>query len=205
LTELGTPIVEWGGSTKVDAPLVVLLHGWGETEADMVALVPSLPIGPTYASVRAPHVQGRHYAWFAAGWPFDHTAKWFANWLDGVAPAERPVVLIGFSAGAAFAGGVVLLNPARYVGAAILCGTLPFDAGVPTPSGGLVGVRVFVAHSKNDPMIPRELLDRAWTYITEDSGACVDAVRYDSGHGFSGVSIADLAHWIAEIVVTRPS
>ena len=36
----------------------------------------------------------------------------------------------GFSGGAAFAGGLVLDDPARYAGAAILYGTLPFDAGL---------------------------------------------------------------------------
>ena len=50
---------------------------------------------------------------------------WFRAWLDEVAPAGRPVVLVGFSGGAAFAGGLVLDDPARYAGAAILYGTLP--------------------------------------------------------------------------------
>jgi hypothetical protein len=53
---------------------------------------------------------------------------WFRDWLDDVAPAGRPVVLVGFSGGAAFAGGLVLDDPARFAGAAILHGTLPFDA-----------------------------------------------------------------------------
>ena len=45
---------------------------------------------------------------------------WFRAWLDDVAPAGRPVVLVGFSGGAAFAGGLVLDDPSRYAGAAVL-------------------------------------------------------------------------------------
>lgn len=200
LREIGNPLVEWSGSTSIDAPVVVLLHGWGETEADMNSLALSLPAGPAYASIRAPYTQGRHYAWFASGQPFGEGAAWFSDWVATVASADRPVVLVGFSAGAAFAGGVLLLNPARYIGAAILYGTLPFDAGVPIPTGALVGVRVFLAQGTNDATIPRDLLEQTWNYLTIESGAQTQAVRYDGEHSISEATLADLAHWISEVV-----
>ena len=53
------------------------------------------------------------------------TMAWFRAWLDDVASRGRPVVLVGFSGGAAFAGGLLLDDPGRYAGAAILYGTLP--------------------------------------------------------------------------------
>ena len=74
-----------------------MLHGWGETEADMIAFVPSLPNELSYASVRAPYVNGRRYDWFAAGRAFEETTRWFEHWLDTVPPAGRRVVLVGFS------------------------------------------------------------------------------------------------------------
>lgn len=40
----------------------------------------------------------------------------FRGRLDVVAPAGRPVVLVGFSGGAAFAGGLLLDEPSRYAG-----------------------------------------------------------------------------------------
>ena len=60
----------------------------------------------------------------------------------------------------------------------MLCGTLSFDAGVSTPSGRLVGTDVFVARRSDDATIPRELLDQAWAYLTQHSGARAHAVRY---------------------------
>jgi phospholipase/carboxylesterase len=200
LSDLGVPVVEWSGSDEPYAPLVVMLHGWGETEAEMTALVPSLPTGPTYASVRAPYAQGRHCAWFEKGRPFIATARWFEDWLDSLVERERPIVLVGFSAGAAFAGGMLLLNPQRYLGAAILSGTLPFDAGVDTPTSHLVGKNVFLAQSTADATISGELLDRAWDYLTGASGASTRVLRYEGGHGVSKQVVAGLAYWLDEVL-----
>jgi phospholipase/carboxylesterase len=167
----------------------------------MVAWVPSLPSEGAYASVRAPYAQGRNYGWFVAGQPFDITRMWFERWLDSVAPAGRRVVLVGFSAGAAFAGGALLVHPDRYVGAAIVCGTLPFDAGVATPPGRLAGTDVFIAHRSNDQMISQALLDRTWTYLTQESGARSHAVRWEGGHGVSEAMLADLAGWLSGVAL----
>ena len=89
----------------------------------------------------------------------------------------RPVLLVGFSGGAAFAGGLVLADPARYAGAAILYGTLPFDAGIPVDTSRLANLPVFVAQGDADQVIPRELLDRTWTWLVDDSAATVAARR----------------------------
>ena len=102
---------------------------------------------------------------------------WFRGWLDGVAPAGRSVILVGFSGGAAFAGGLVLADPARYAGAAILYGTLPFDAGVPVEAGRLAHLPVFVAQGDADRVIPAELLARTWDYLLGESGAPTSAHR----------------------------
>jgi hypothetical protein len=40
----------------------------------------------------------------------------FRTWLDEAAPPGRPVVLIGFSGGAVFAGGLILEDPGRASG-----------------------------------------------------------------------------------------
>jgi phospholipase/carboxylesterase len=205
VTGFADPVAVWRGSTDPTAPLVVLLHGRGSTEADIIGLADHLPDGPTYAAVRAPIAEGGGYAWFAnrgIGRPVAEslagTRSWFRRWLDGVAPDGRPVVLVGFSGGAAFAGGLLLAEPQRYVGTAILYGTLPFDAGVPTTADRLAGARVLVVHGDQDAVIPRELLDRTWRYLTDDAGAETTAVRDPGGHGLSTGAVTELSRWLAE-------
>ncbi|MFD0449481.1 alpha/beta hydrolase [Rhodococcus aetherivorans] len=123
---------------------------------------------------------------------------WFRTWLDEVAPAPRPVILVGFSGGAAFAGGLLLHEPRRFAGAAILYGTLPFDAGVPITAARLAGVPVFLAQGETDTVIPRDLLDRTWTYLLGESGAPTYARKDPGGHGLPRATVAQLAGWISE-------
>jgi phospholipase/carboxylesterase len=202
-TPFSAPVVATYGSDDPTAPLVVLLHGRGSNEQDILGLAPHLPTGPAYAAVRAPIAEGGGFAWFAnrgIGRPvaesLRETMDWFRGWLDEAAPPGRPVILAGFSGGAAFAGGLVLDDPARYAGAAILYGTLPFDAGVPVTPSRLAGVPAFVAQGDADQVIPRELLDRTWTYLLTESGAPTEAHRDPGGHGITPVVLHRLAAWV---------
>jgi phospholipase/carboxylesterase len=199
------PVVATAGSTDPAAPLVVLLHGRGSNERDIIGLADHLPTGPAYAAVRAPIAEGGGYAWFAnrgIGRPvaesLTQTMAWFRGWLDEVAEPGRPVLLVGFSGGAAFAGGLLLADPTRFAGAAILYGTLPFDAGVPVTPARLAGVPVFVAQGEQDAVIPGELLERTWTYLLNDSAAPAYARRDPGGHGITAQTLAELAGWIGE-------
>jgi phospholipase/carboxylesterase len=198
------PVVATYGSTDPSTPLVVLLHGRGSTETDILGLAAHLPAGPAYAAVRAPIAEGGGYAWFAnrgIGRPLADslrsTMDWFRTWLDQVAPAGRPVLLVGFSGGAAFAGGLVLDDPARYAGAAVLYGTLPFEAGLVTDAGRLANLPVFVAQGDGDHVIPRELLDRTWDYLLSESGAPTVAQRQPGGHRLTAQTVHHLGDWIA--------
>lgn len=203
MTAFEAPVVAFHGSTDPASPLVVLLHGRGSHEREIISLAPHLPEGAQYAAVRAPISEGGGFAWFAnrgIGRPvaesLAETMQWFRTWLDDVAPAGRPVVLAGFSGGAAFAGGLVLADPGRYAGAAILYGTLPFDAGVPVESGRLAELPTFVAQGEADHVIPRELLDRTWSYLVAESGARTQAHRDPGGHGITQTALRELAGWM---------
>ena len=207
MTGFPQPVVLHRGAGDPHAPLVVLLHGRGSHEADIAGLAGHLPDGPAYAAVRAPIAEGGGFAWFAnrgIGRPVPEslraTMDWFRAWLDEAAPRGRPVVLVGFSGGAAFAGGLLLDDPARYAGGAILYGTLPFDAGVPTTPGRLAGTDVLVVHGDQDTVIPRELLDRTWDYLTTGAGAATTAVRDPGGHGLGAGALGELREWLAGVL-----
>ncbi len=205
MSAFAEPTVIRRGADDPDAPLVVLLHGRGSDEQDIIGLADLLPTGPAYAAVRAPIGEGGGYAWFAnrgIGRPVPESLAdgiaWFRAWLDRVAPTGRPVVLVGFSGGATFAGGVVLADPARFTGLATLYATLPFDAGVPTPPGHLAGVPVLVAQGDADTVIPVELQARTWQYLHADSGAELTARRSPGGHGLSRDDVEALARWLTD-------
>ena len=203
MTTFAEPVVTTRGATDPEAPLVVLLHGRGSDEEQIATLAGHLPRRLGYAAVRAPIAEGGGYAWFAnrgIGRPvaesLAETMAWFRQWLDAEA-GERPVVLAGFSGGAAFAGGLLLADPHRWAGVAVLLGTLPFDAGVPVDAGRLADVPVLVARGEQDRVIPADLLDRTWAYLHEESGAALTAHLDPGGHGLSADAVAVLSDWLA--------
>ena len=199
------PVAAFAGSADPSAPLVVLLHGRGSDETGILPLASVLPSQASYAALRAPIAEGGGYAWFAnhgIGRPrpesLRQTMDWFSAWLSGIA-ADRPVVLVGFSGGAAFAGGLILDDPSRYAGAAILYGTVPFDAGVPVTPGRLAGTKVMVAQGERDAVMPPQLMSRTWEYLVTASGAEVTAVRDPGGHAISQAAAIRLGAWITEV------
>jgi phospholipase/carboxylesterase len=209
MTLFDAPVVAWAaGADDPARPLVVLLHGRGSHEQDIVGLAAHLPEGPSYVAVRAPIAEGGGYAWFAnrgIGRPVPEslavTTSWFRAWLDDVAPPDRPVVLVGFSGGAAFAGGLLLGDPSRFAGTAILHGTLPFeDAGMDVGAGRLSGRPVLVVHGEQDRVIPAELQARTWSWLHDGSGADVTGRRDPGGHGLSEATVTELGDWIAALV-----
>ena len=198
-------VVAWHDGDDPSLPLVVLLHGRGSNEAEIIGLASLLPVGASYAAVRAPIAEGGGYAWFAnrgIGRPLPDSLRtqieWFRAWLEVVAPAGRPVIVVGFSGGAAFAGGLLLDDPGRFAAAAILFGTLPFDAGVSTEPGRLAGATVLVIHGDHDQVIPADLLAATWSYLTTDAGAATVAIRDPGGHGISPASTTALAEWLGD-------
>lgn len=65
MSDFADPVVVQRGSTAPDAPLVVLLHGRGSNETDIINLADLLPDSLAYAAVRAPIGERGGYAWFA--------------------------------------------------------------------------------------------------------------------------------------------
>lgn len=204
---LPAPVARTTGSGD---PLVVLLHGRGADEGSMVGLAEvldaALPGRATYAAVRAPLPEGTGYAWFAnrgIGRPraesLRATMDWFRGWLDATHPGRR-TVLVGFSGGAAFGGGLALDDPARWSGLAVLLGTLPFDAGVPTDDGRLDRLPVLVAQAEDDHVIPAELLAATWDYLRGPAGAGTTSHRGPGGHGLTGATVQVLAAWLDAVL-----
>jgi phospholipase/carboxylesterase len=208
--EFPAPVVATYGATSSTAPLVVLLHGRGSHERNIVTLAPHLPHGPAYAALRGPIPEDKGFAWFAnrgVGRPVAEsladTMVWFRDWLGVVAPRRRRVYLIGFSGGAAFAGGLLLDRPSTIAGVAMIGGSLPFDAGLPESPGRLSGTRVFVSLGEQDTVIPPDLLARTWSYLVDESGAEVTTWRDPGGHEITPETQKQVSSWLAQVLVRR--
>lgn len=108
---------------RAGTPLVVLLHGYGSNERDLLGLVPELPQEFTYASVRAPVAMGfGAYTWFdldvermAYSSAAAHDAVedlW--SWIASVKDQHSSVTLLGFSMGMAMATSLLRTRPGEF-------------------------------------------------------------------------------------------
>jgi phospholipase/carboxylesterase len=208
------PIVRWRKAQGAHAkrpPLLVLLHGRGADEHDLFSLTPAIDSRIAVASVRAPLTTDEGgFTWSESRTPGRYIGEslrasltWFRTWLDSLTSARtepQDVYLFGFSAGMAMASALLLDAPARYAGAILLSGTLPFDAGIPMAKNRLAGIPVFHGHGSFDRMIPADLVTRSAKYLSESSGAQLEARRYPIAHEISDAEMGDISSWLARYV-----
>lgn len=191
------------------APLLLLFHGRGSHEYDL--LEPAAAAAPNFAiaSLRGPLPIDGGFTWFenrGLGRPIGTSLRTSADliwsWLDSVDAQRydpRRIVPFGFSAGMLMAGALLLDRPERFAGAVLLSGTLPWEIEeiVPTP-GRLSAKPVFHAHGRYDGVIPADLVVRTETYLARESGAALRSERYDMPHAIVDEEVADIAEWLAE-------
>lgn len=96
MSAFSAPVIAWRGSTNADAPLVLLLHGRGSNEADIIGVADHLPAGAGYAAARAPIAEGGGYAWFAnrgLGRPVAESLRppWTGSASGSIRSRPRPV------------------------------------------------------------------------------------------------------------------
>lgn len=202
------PVVAWRRPAKsgVRTPLVVFLHGRGADEHDLLDLAERLPRAYAYASVRAAHpVDGGGYTWFESygvARPIpasvDAAVVAFRAWLDdpGLGVAATPCYLVGFSAGMMMASALILDDPRRFAGAALLSGAIAFDGGPAAAPGRLDGLRVFYGRGTLDAVIPPGLAARSERYLRIESGAALTVRAYPHAHAISIAEIDDVAAWL---------
>lgn len=208
------PVVRWRkaqGAQEKRPPLLLLLHGRGADEHDLFALAPAIDSSVAVASVRAPlPTDEGGYTWSESRTPGRYIGEslraslaWFQDWLDSLASGRtepQEVYLFGFSAGMAMASALLLDEPARYAGAILLSGTLPFDTDLSMTKNRLAGVPVFHGHGSFDRMIPADLVTRSAKYLAESSGAQLESRRYPIAHEIGDAEMDDINAWLARYV-----
>jgi predicted esterase len=185
-------------------PVLLLLHGTGGTEEDLLELGAGLRPGAPLLSPRGQVLeQGmpRFFRRLAEG-VFDEVdlIRRTGELADFVAGARRtyglgarPVVAVGYSNGANIAASLLLLRPKTLGGAVLLRAMVPLT---PPQLPDLAGVPVFLAGGRADRMIPPEGTERL-ARLLQAAGAAVSLRWSPGGHGLNGGEIADAGRWLA--------
>lgn len=184
--------------TDPHAPPLLLLHGTGGDEHDLVPLGRKVSAGSALLSPRgkvSEHGANRFFARFAEG-VFDpaEVARRTHDLADFVAAAAeryqldpRAMVAVGFSNGANVAATMLQLRPELLGGAVLLRAMVVLDQ--PAAAGSLAGRRVLLTSGNQDPIIPPGHPPRL-AGLLRAGGADVTLQVFPAGHGLVADDLA---------------
>jgi phospholipase/carboxylesterase len=201
------------GDPREGAPLIVLLHGRGSHERDLLSLRSHLPSDAVVVTPRATHEGG---PWgYGPGWAWyrylerdrmvPDTIEASLSALDGLLeelgdalPVRTgPLVLGGFSQGGTTSLAWALSRPGRVAGVLNFSGFLPADGIVDVSAGE--GLKVFWGHGRHDPAIPWALAVEGRRRLSE-AGADITAVDLDIGHWIDPTEADAASRWTEGLV-----
>ena len=205
------------GSAK--QPVLLIMHGYGADENDLLSIASHLPQKLLVISLQAPiPLAWGGYSWYhltqtATGLHGDNASR---HESEEVLMKALPVlitqqggdlqnvILLGFSQGAAMCYALVGKQNLDSIGikvkgVAALSGYIPADVIPFLEKKELSAIPFFLSHGEYDDLIPPEAMEQAQTVLTE-CNAPVTSKLYQVGHGLTEETIEDLKNWFEKIL-----
>ncbi len=194
-----------GGATH---PTLILLHGRGADEEDLLGLSAYLDDRLLILSVRAPYpfTHGGGYMWYefdGVGSPdpvmfmssYDKLSGFIDTALAGYPVDRQNLFLLGFSMGTVMSHALALTKPALFTGIVANSGYVPEGTPLTFQWNELQNLGVFIAHGTHDPVIPIQFGRRS-NDLYASSNARLSYKEYPMGHQISQESLNDVALWL---------
>ncbi len=191
-------------------PTLILLHGRGANEEDLLGLAEYLDERLMTISARAPFSFpfGGGFTWYEileVGKPepkmfaesFSLLLKFFDDVKKNYPVDPAKVFFGGFSMGAIMSFAVALTHPDLVAGVAANSGLITEGAGLTYAWDQIKGKPFFVAHGKYDPVIPVAFAQRARELLVK-AHAQVTYREYEMQHQISEESLNDLMKWFTQ-------
>jgi predicted esterase len=189
--------------TDSDGPVLLLLHGTGGSEEDLLGLGATLRQGAPLLSPRGKVLENgmpRFFRRLAEGIFDEEDLIFRTNELAAFVEAaraqyhlgSRKIVAVGYSNGANIAASLLLLRPEILGGAILLRAMVPlFPENVPN----LAGVPVLIAGGRSDRIIPQESTQRLASML-EEAGASVSLHWSPVGHSLTSSDLDAARRWL---------
>lgn len=184
---------------------LLLLHGTGGSERDLLGLGRRLLPGAALVSPRGNVLEGKMRRWFrrVGLGVFDiedlqERAAGLAGFLADAAAHygfdPRRVVAVGYSNGANIAGGLLLGRPDSLAGAVLLRPMVPY---VPEQLPQLDGKPVWIGAATDDWYAGAEEISRLQAML-QKAGADVTVSRVHGGHALTNEDVAAAGAWLRD-------
>jgi phospholipase/carboxylesterase len=196
-------------SDPTKSPALILLHGRGTNEDDLLGLAAFLDPRFFIVSARAPYrfEEGHDsYTWFGLqeiGKPdleqfseaYRRLTQFIADVKTGYPVDPARVFLLGFSMGSIMSFAVALTQPNTVRGIVAHSGYIPESVSLQFAWTQLSSLSFFVAHGLHDPVIPIQKARRTQELLSK-TGADLTYKEYPIQHTISEESLADLSQWL---------
>jgi predicted esterase len=188
-----------------DAPTLLLLHGTGGDENDLLPVGRMLDEQAALLSARGKVLEygmPRFFRRLAEG-VFDHEdlvnrthelAEFVERAIDEYGIDRRRLFAVGFSNGANIAASLLLTYPQLLAGAILLRAMVPFE---PERTPDLSGTPVYLAAGRSDQMVPPENTERL-AQLLQEAGADVTLDWQPGGHGIGPEEVQAARNWFED-------
>ena len=189
-----------------DSRTILLLHGTGGNERDLLDIGATIAPGARLLGVRGQVLEGgmpRFFRRMAEG-VFDEAdiirrsadlAVFVSDAASEYGFDATQVIALGFSNGANIAAAMMLLNPDVLAGGMLIRAMVPL---VPAATPSLAGAQVIMIEGTMDPLIPRANAEQLAAML-RDAGAAVTVHWEPSGHGLTPTDVAVARSWYAAL------
>jgi len=216
MVQIDPSLVQWSAveAERDGRPLLVLLHGVGSHEGDLIALAPYLPQQFVVASLRASLPHGDGFSWYPLSTPgapdpgaVDDAAEAVLAWLDSLGAHHPSVSLLGFSQGGSLSLQLLRHAPERFAFAAVLAGFVVPAAGddatlerAAARDDAVTAARpaVFYGRGDVDQVIPADAVERTSAWLETHADA-EQTVYPGLAHGISQEELDDLNAFIGRV------
>ena len=202
MTDLGF-IHRFVPATRPGLPPLLLLHGTGGDENDLLPLGEQLSPGAALLSPRGKVLENgmpRFFRRMAEGvFDLPDLKVRTVELADFIAAARKTYglempVAVGFSNGANIAASLLLTRPGTLKGALLMRAMLPFE---PPALPDLKSTPVLLLSGAADPMVPAASRDRLAAVLGQ-AGATVSHKVVPAGHNLTPSDLALAAQWLEE-------
>lgn len=210
-TGLDRPHVFLPADDPAAGPPLLLLHGTGGNEYDLLPLRDRLSPGAAVLSVRGSVLENgmpRFFRRVSEG-VFDEEdlrrrADELADFVTTASAAygieDRSLVAVGFSNGANIASALLLQRPGLLAGAVLLAAMVPYAE---PPDVDLTGTLVIISNGDRDPMIAARMTQQLASQLRA-RGAEVVELPHPGGHQIYPAVLPEIRRIMADLTTPTP-
>jgi phospholipase/carboxylesterase len=211
-TGLDRPHVFLPAEGDAAGPPLLLLHGTGGNEYDLLPLRDHLSPGAAVLSVRGTVLENGMPRFFRRVREgvfdeddlrrrADELAEFVVTASSAYGIADRSLVAVGFSNGANIASAMLLQRPDVLKGAVLLAAMVPYAE---PPPADLSDTLVIISNGDRDPLIKSEMTKQLASQLRE-RGAEVVELPHPGGHQIDRAVLPQIRRMIANVSMTPRS